>query len=156
MVEYLQANKGNAEYLAVASNAMNASPIILNTDEAVISLGGYNGIDPVFTAEDLANLVNRGAVRFFLIPDRELMEEMRAAREPRDDAPPGSGPPQGAPWGGLGPDSGLPQNGSAGWVQNNCEKVPPELWQSSASEGRGGGPPMMRATALYDCGAGSS
>jgi hypothetical protein len=148
-VEYLQANKGAAEYLVVASNAMSASPIILNTDEPVISLGGYNGIDPVFTAGDLYNLVNRGAVRFFLMPDRERMEEMRAERESRDDALPGGGPPRGGP----GLEGGLPQNGSADWVQNNCEKVPQEKWQSSDSEQQpGGGPPMMRAQALYDCG----
>ena len=148
-MEYLQANKGAAEYLVVASNAMSAAPIILNTDEPMISLGGYNAIDPVFTAGDLSNLVDRGAVRFFLIPDRERMEEMRAERESRDDALPGGGPPQG----GLGPEGGLPQNGSADWVQNNCEKVPQELWQSSTSEGGRGDPPMMRARALYDCGA---
>ncbi|HZC18540.1 MAG TPA: hypothetical protein VE225_02425, partial [Rubrobacteraceae bacterium] len=63
-------------------------------------------------------------------------------------------PPQGGPRGGPGPEGALPQNGSADWVQNNCEKVPQELWQSS-SEGGGGGPPM-RARALYDCGAGGS
>ncbi|HZC84878.1 MAG TPA: glycosyltransferase family 39 protein, partial [Rubrobacter sp.] len=152
LVEYLQANKGTAEYLVVASNAMSAAPIILNTDEPVISLGGYNGIDPVFTAGDLSILVDRDAVRFFLIPDRERMEEMRAERESRDDAPSGGGPPQGGPQGGPGPEGGLPQNGSADWVQNNCEKVPQELWQSSTSEGGRGGPPMMRAQALYDCG----
>jgi hypothetical protein len=133
-VEYLQANKGGAEYLVAASNAMSASPIILNTDEPVISLGGYNGIDPVFTADNLANLVDSGAVRFFLMPDRDS-----------DSNASGGGP---------GPEGGLPQNGSADWVQNNCEKVPQELWQSSSSEGGGGGPPMMRARALYDCGTG--
>jgi hypothetical protein len=102
-VEYLQANKGGAEYLVATSNAMSASPIILNTDEPVISLGGYNGIDPVFTAREIANLVDRGAVRFFLMPDRERMEEMRAERESRDGAPPGGGPPQGGgPRGGPG------------------------------------------------------
>jgi 4-amino-4-deoxy-L-arabinose transferase-like glycosyltransferase len=138
LVEYLQANKGDAEYLVAASNAMSTSPIILNTDEPVISLGGYNGIDPVFTANDLANLVDRGTVRFFLLPDRDS-----------DSNASGGGPPRGGP----GPEGGLPQNGSADWVQNNCEKVPQELWQSS-SEGGGGGPPMMRARALYDCGTG--
>jgi 4-amino-4-deoxy-L-arabinose transferase-like glycosyltransferase len=155
LVEYLQANKGNAEYLVAASNAMSASPIILNTDEPVISLGGYNGIDPVFTADDLANLVDRGAVRFFLMPDREFMEEMRAERASGGNVPRG-GPAQGGPRGGPGPEGGLPQNGSTDWIEDNCEKVPQELWQPSTSEGRGGGPPMMRARALYDCGAGGS
>ncbi|MDQ3928502.1 MAG: hypothetical protein M3328_05060, partial [Chloroflexota bacterium] len=154
LVEYLQANKGGAEYLVAASNAMSASPIILNTDEQVISLGGYNGIDPVFTADDLTNLVDRGAVRFFLMPDRELIEEMRAERASSGNGPPQGGPFQGGPQEGPGPEGALPQNGSTDWIEDNCEKVPQELWQSSTSEGRGGGPPMMRARALYDCGAG--
>ena len=156
LMDYLQANRGDARYLVATTNAMSAAPIILNTDQPVISLGGYNGIDPVFTAGDLSNLVNRGAVRFFLMPDRERMEEMRAERESRDDALSGGGPPQGGPRGGHGPEGGLPQNGSADWVQNNCEEVPQELWQSPTSEGGRGGPPMMRARALYDCGARSS
>jgi hypothetical protein len=143
-VEYLQANKGAAEYLVVASNAMSASPIILNTDEPVISLGGYNGIDPVFTAGDLSNLVDRGALRFFLMPDRERMEEMRAERESGQQGAPQAPLPGGPP--------GM-DNESASWVQDNCEKVPQEEWQSSDSEQQSGGSrPMMRAQALYDCG----
>jgi 4-amino-4-deoxy-L-arabinose transferase-like glycosyltransferase len=148
LVEYLQANKGDAKYLVVASNAMSASPLILNTDEPVISLGGYNGTDPVFTAGDLANLVDENAVRFFLMPDRELIAE----RASGDNAFTQGGPPQGGPRGGPGPDGGLPENGSADWVEANCEKVPQELWQSSTSERGGGGPPG-RARALYDCAA---
>ena len=151
LVEYLQANKGDAGYLVAASSAMSASPLILNTDEPVISLGGYNGIDPVFTADELANLVDDGAVRFFLMPDRELMEEMRAEREASGDAS-----PRGGPGGGPGPGGGLPQNGSADWIEENCEEVPQELWQPPEDEGRGGGGPPGRARALYDCGAGRS
>jgi hypothetical protein len=75
------------------------------------------------------------------------MEKMRDERESGDNALPRGGP---------GPEGGLPQNWPADWVQNNCEKVPQELWQSSTSEGRVGAPPMMRARALYDCGAGGS
>jgi hypothetical protein len=39
------------------------------------------------------------------------------------------------------------------WVQDNCEKVPQEEWQSPETEeqdGRGPGGPG-RAQALYDC-----
>jgi hypothetical protein len=150
LVEYLQANKGDAEYLVAASSAMSTSPIILNTDEPVISLGGYNGIDPVFTAGDLADLVDEGAVRFFLMPDTEVIEEMRAEREAAD----GDGAsPRGGPRGGPGPGGGLPENGSAEWIEVNCKKVPQELWQPPEDEGRGGGGPRGRARVLYDCGS---
>ena len=149
LVEYLQANRGDAGYLVAISSAMSASPIILNTDEPVISLGGYNGVDPVLTPDELADLVDRGAVRFFLMPDREAIEEMRAEREAN-----GNGPgPNGGPGPGGGPGSGVPQNGSADWIEENCEKVPQELWQS---ESEGGGPPMARARALFDCNTGGA
>ncbi len=141
MVEYLQANRGDTGYLVAVSSAMSAAPIMLNTDDPVVSLGGYNGIEPVFTVDELADLVNEGAVRFFLMPDREAIEEMRAEREVNGDAPGGE------------PGGGLPQNGSAEWIEESCEKVPQELWQSDP-EGGGGAPPMVRARALYDCGAG--
>ena len=155
MVEYLQANRGDAGYLVAISSAMSASPIILNTDEPVISLGGYNGVDPVLTPDELADLVDRGAVCFFLMPDREAIEEMRAEREANGGGP-GDGPsPNGGPGPGGGPGSGVPQNGSADWIEENCEKVPQELWQSDPEEERGG-PPMARAQALFDCGTGGA
>jgi hypothetical protein len=140
LVEYLQANRGDAGYLAAVSSAMSASPIVLYTEEPVISFGGYNGVDPVFSADELADLVHGGTVRFFLMPDREAMEETTAEREDNGGRGPGGGP-----------GSGLPQNGSAEWVEVNCEKVPQELWQSDP-EGGGGWPPVMRARALFDCG----
>jgi hypothetical protein len=149
LVKYLQSNRGDTRYLVAVSNAMSTSPLILNTDEPVISLGGYNGVDPVFTPDELADLVDVGAVRFFLMPNREVIEEMMAEREANGDGP---GPP-GGPGPGGGPGSGVPQNGSADWIEENCQKVPQALWQSDP-EGEGVGPPMARARALFDCGTG--
>jgi 4-amino-4-deoxy-L-arabinose transferase-like glycosyltransferase len=149
LVEYLQAKRGDAAYLVAVSSAMSASPIILETDEPVISLGGYNGVDPVFTPDELADLVDGGTVRFFLMLDREAIEEMSDEREADGDGP----GPRGGPGPGGGSGSGVPQNGSAEWIEENCEKVPQELWQSDP-EGGGGGPPMARARALFDCSPG--
>jgi 4-amino-4-deoxy-L-arabinose transferase-like glycosyltransferase len=149
LVEYLQANKGDAAYLVATESSMSASPIILNTDERVINLGGFMGRDPVFTSDEITDLVNEGSVRFFLMPDRERMEEMRAEREAEQEAS-GSGAPQGPPPGGP-PGS---ENEAATWVQDNCEKVPQEEWQSPETEEQGGGGPPGRVQALYDCGAG--
>jgi 4-amino-4-deoxy-L-arabinose transferase-like glycosyltransferase len=75
LVEYLEANQGDAEYLVAAIRSRIASPIILNTDEPVISLGGFNGADPVFSNERLAGLVREGAVRYFLIEGRDREEK---------------------------------------------------------------------------------
>jgi hypothetical protein len=154
LLEYLQANKGDATYLVAGPSSMPLSPIILGTDEKVINMGGFRGRDPVFTTEELSGFVEGGAVRFFLMPDREAMEEMRAEREAAGDgSPPPSGPTPGGPQGGFGPGGGLPQNGSAEWIVDNCEKVPQELWQPPEDEGRGRGGPPGRTRALYDCDA---
>jgi 4-amino-4-deoxy-L-arabinose transferase-like glycosyltransferase len=151
LMDYLQANRGNTEYLVGTINSMSASPIILSTDEPapVITLGGFMGRDPVLSTEKLANLVDSGAVRFFLMPDRERMEQMRAQREESGEAP------QGAPAGGF---MGAQNNESVSWVEDNCKKVPQQEWQSPEDEEgqQGGGGPMGRAQALYDCGTGSS
>jgi 4-amino-4-deoxy-L-arabinose transferase-like glycosyltransferase len=75
LVDYLHANQGDAKYVVAAIRSRIASPIILNTDEPVISLGGFNGADPVFSNERLAGLVKEGAVRFFLIEGRDRKEK---------------------------------------------------------------------------------
>jgi 4-amino-4-deoxy-L-arabinose transferase-like glycosyltransferase len=149
LLDYLQANRGDAKYLVATTNSMSASPIILNTGEPVISLGGFMGRDPVLTTDRLAELVKEGAVRFFLLPDRERMMEMRS--EYTSSQPSGQ---QGAPPGFLGRGDFL-QNEATSWVQDNCEQVPQDLWQSSSTSDQGGGGPSMRgAQILYDCGAG--
>ena len=150
-MDYLQANKGDATYLVAGPSSMTLSPIILGTDEPVINLGGFMGGDPVLTPEELSDLVNGGAVRFFLLQDRERMEEMRAEREEyyaTYGTYPQYGPPPGGPGG---PGS---ENEAVTWVQDNCEKVPQEEWQSpEEDEEQGGGPGGPgRAQALYDCG----
>jgi 4-amino-4-deoxy-L-arabinose transferase-like glycosyltransferase len=141
LIDYLQANQGNAEYLVAATDATSTAPIILSTDEPVISLGGYSGVDPVFTTKQLTDLVNKGAVRFFLVPDRERMTQMMSG--------------DGASSQQSGQQSALLQNRSAKWVQHNCERVPRKLWQSSSFlDQREEGPGTTRPQALYDCGTG--
>jgi hypothetical protein len=152
-LEYLQANKGDATYLVAGPDSRSMSSIILGTDEPVINLGGFMGRDPVFTADELANLVDEGAVRFFLVQDRERAEEIRAEREAEREeyyvtygTYPQYGPRPGGPPGG--------DNEAVTWVQDSCEKVPRELWQSpEAEEGGGPGGPggPEGAQGLYDC-----
>ncbi len=148
LLEYLQANKDDATYLVAGPSSMPLSPIILGTDEPVINMGGFMGRDPVFTTGEISGLVDEGAVRFFLAQDRERMEELRAERE-EYYATYGTypqGPPPGGPPGA--------DNEAVTWVQDNCEKVPQELWQSpEAEEGGGPGGPggPGRAQSLYDC-----
>ena len=86
----------------------------------MIVLGGFGGHDPVLSTDQLANLVDKGAVRSFLIQNGEHDES---------------------------------QNESVGWVQDNCQPVPRELWQSSSTPNQMEDP-REGAQLLYDCGAG--
>jgi 4-amino-4-deoxy-L-arabinose transferase-like glycosyltransferase len=108
---YLRANQGDAEYLVAAIRSRIASPIILNTDEPVISLGGFHGRDPVFRSQELVGLVDEGTLRFFLMKDDEHKKKKTVR-----------------------------------WIQDNCERVPQELWHPSSFE---------QALLLYDCGTGA-
>jgi hypothetical protein len=73
LMDYLQANRGNAKYLVATTNARSASPIILSTEEhySVITFGGFAGHDPVLNPTQLADLVDKGAVHSFLIQNGE-------------------------------------------------------------------------------------
>ena len=65
---YLVEHQGQATYLVATINASTAAPFILDTGKAVMAIGGFNGFDAILTAQQVAALVARGTVRFFLLP----------------------------------------------------------------------------------------
>jgi hypothetical protein len=65
---YLLAHQGQASYLAATINASTAAPFMLDTGKAVMAFGGFNGFDSILTEDQVAALVGRGTVRFFLLP----------------------------------------------------------------------------------------
>src|SRR5579872_3097012 len=67
LISYLEAHQGNATYLVAVSSANEADSIILATNKAVMALGGFTGSDPILTTSQLASLVAKGTVRFFLL-----------------------------------------------------------------------------------------
>jgi len=152
MVDYLEANQGDATYLVAAIRSDLASPIILNTDEPVIAFGGFAGRDLAFSIKRLAGLVNQGSVRFFVIGKRDIE---RAAK--LDAA--GRGPKHRKPQVRLGqlPDlkarlkalADTHQKEEVSWITDNCEQVPQGLWRSSTSAS------SSSAVVLYDCGSGA-
>jgi 4-amino-4-deoxy-L-arabinose transferase-like glycosyltransferase len=147
MVDYLEANQGDATYLVAAIDSGVASPIILNTDEPVIAFGGFEGRDPVFSVKRLAGLVNHDSVRFFMIKERDIEHAAKL----------------GTARGQLKLDEQVPrleqlphlkarlkaledihEMKEVRWITDNCERVPQGLWQSSTS-----------TVLLYDCGTGA-
>ncbi len=149
LVGYLQENRGDATYLLAAANALVASPIILDVEEPVISLGGFMGFDPVLNTDELTGLVDTGAARFFLVLDEERLiaafSEMMTGASPDDSTGDTSTAPSPPPF----------ANESTDWVEENCQEIPRELWQSSDPEGSGGMRGIFgEVQALYDCGGG--
>src|SRR5579885_2713319 len=72
LVSYLESHRGHARFLVATLTAMQAAPIILDTGQPVMALGGFMGRDPILTPNALAQEVERGQVRFFLLPANPL------------------------------------------------------------------------------------
>jgi 4-amino-4-deoxy-L-arabinose transferase-like glycosyltransferase len=144
LIDYLRANRNGERYLVAMSSAGEASPMIIQTGEAVMAMGGFSGSDSILTPQKLADLVRSRAVRYFLLHDIP-------------EFGPGSSPPGGGIvlFAGMGPVQE--------WVQSNCKKVSAELWRDEPAAGaiqpRPGQPPDMRigpgseGMQLYDCAA---
>lgn len=68
LTTYLESNRNGAKFLAATLNANSAAPIIIQTGEAVMAMGGFSGRDNILTAPELAERVKNNEVRFFLVP----------------------------------------------------------------------------------------
>ena len=70
VVDYLVANRGDTKWMVATPSAMAAGPIIIETGEPVMALGGFSGGDDIVTADDFDRLVDNGDIRFVLIDSR--------------------------------------------------------------------------------------
>jgi 4-amino-4-deoxy-L-arabinose transferase-like glycosyltransferase len=68
--QFLLAQRGTARFLAATTNTRLAAPIIIDTGQPVMALGGYFGIDPILTVDAFADKVARGEVRYVLLGRR--------------------------------------------------------------------------------------
>jgi 4-amino-4-deoxy-L-arabinose transferase-like glycosyltransferase len=125
MTDYLEANQSTTKYLAVVINARSAAPIILKAKKPVISMGDYHG-QQTFDADKLADLMNGGAVRFFLVDSGSMKNLAQHPKKKRSEA--------------------------LAWVQENCGQVAQELLYSSTSKPT---IDSGKETLLYDCGTGA-
>jgi 4-amino-4-deoxy-L-arabinose transferase-like glycosyltransferase len=67
LIHFLLSNKKNEKFLVAVHSATIASPIILETGQPVMAMGGYADKDNILTVEKVRNLVNEGKVRYFFI-----------------------------------------------------------------------------------------
>ncbi|MCX2733649.1 glycosyltransferase family 39 protein [Saccharopolyspora sp. NFXS83] len=64
VVRYLTAHHRDETWLVAVVGAMVAAPIILDTGQPVMAVGGYNGNDPAPTADALQSYVREGTLRY--------------------------------------------------------------------------------------------
>lgn len=67
LIAYLEANRAGYTYLLATTSSQNASPIIIETGQPVMALGGFMGSDQVVNAQQLAQIVANKTVRYFLL-----------------------------------------------------------------------------------------
>ena len=66
MLDYLQANTQGMKYLMAVPSSQQGAQYIIETGRPVLYMGGFNGNDPVVSADDLAQLVANGELRYIL------------------------------------------------------------------------------------------
>jgi 4-amino-4-deoxy-L-arabinose transferase-like glycosyltransferase len=75
LIAYLESHYNGETFLVAVPSANNyGSRIILNSDYTTMSMGGYNGSDNILDVASLKELIETGAVRYFLISDSNKEE----------------------------------------------------------------------------------
>lgn len=156
LLSYLEAHQGNATYLVAADSGANSiAPLMLNSDEPIISLGGFGGSDPVMTKSELASLVRSGELKYVLVGGR--MGGGAGGNAPSEtNGSYGSQSAANGQYSSNGPNGGnassgamnfgdSQQNGVSQWVENSCTVVSSDEYQSSDSNQSGS------AGTLYNC-----
>ncbi|MFI0445957.1 glycosyltransferase family 39 protein [Actinomadura sp. 6N118] len=110
LVSYLEQHRGSAQWLVAVGSAQQASSLILQTGEPVISMGGFSGRDPAMTVAKLQEYVKEGRLRYILINGE----------------------------GRVGPGGGGSTEVTS-WVKKNGTLVDPATYGSSASSTSGDG-----------------
>ena len=64
--QYLLLHQGSERYLVAVPNAGMAEYIILATAKPVVTIGGFNGSNPILTLDAFTNLIESGQVRYVL------------------------------------------------------------------------------------------
>lgn len=68
LIAFLKENREDEKYLlGVESAQTNGSDLMLLTDGDVMTLGGFSGTDPILSSGEIAALVDKGVIRFFLV-----------------------------------------------------------------------------------------
>jgi 4-amino-4-deoxy-L-arabinose transferase-like glycosyltransferase len=66
LVDFLQANTQEMEYLVAVPSSQQGAELVLATGRPVLYMGGFGGQDEVVTVDDLAEMVANGELRYVL------------------------------------------------------------------------------------------
>lgn len=66
LLEFLQANTQGMKYLVAVESSQVGAPFVIATGRPVLYMGGFSGGDPVVSADDLAQMVADGELRYVL------------------------------------------------------------------------------------------
>jgi 4-amino-4-deoxy-L-arabinose transferase-like glycosyltransferase len=127
LLAFLKANHGDETYLLATQNARQAAPIIIETGDKVMALGGFMGTDPIMDPEKLDGLVTAGKLRFVLIGGLDVFGRRPPAAQ---------------------------QQALNDWVRAHGKPVEPALWRAPAAAepeaGRRRGAGDLAAAELFD------
>jgi 4-amino-4-deoxy-L-arabinose transferase-like glycosyltransferase len=75
LTDFLLAHYVKGIYLVATLKAETSSPFILDTGLPVLTLGGYNGTDPILTQGNLQLLAQKGVIHYFLVSKSVMMNK---------------------------------------------------------------------------------
>jgi len=73
LVEFLQGQRQGERYLLATSSTRLAAPIIIETGEPVMAMGGFHGLDPILTPSSVAHLVETNQLRYVMLGDLSVV-----------------------------------------------------------------------------------
>jgi 4-amino-4-deoxy-L-arabinose transferase-like glycosyltransferase len=140
LLDFLRVHRQGEQYIVVAQNSQFVAPIIIQTGEPAVAIGGFMGGDPILTANQFAQMVQEGFFRYMLLPN----PNPNPARPGNSN---GRGPGGNAGgFGGFGFGRGGNQADIAKWVREHGKPVDPVLWRPAlppaltAPQTQAGGP----------------
>ncbi|WP_332238623.1 glycosyltransferase family 39 protein [Sporolactobacillus sp. KGMB 08714] len=79
LLSYLEKHDKGEKFILAVQSAQSAYSIMLNTNYAVMAMGGFQGSDPAVDAAKLAKMARAGEVKYFLISGGNRMGSNQSA-----------------------------------------------------------------------------
>lgn len=126
MIAYLEKNQGSAKWLLAVSDSNTAAQIMLQTNQAVISMYGFTGSDPAMTVAKMEQLVASGELKYVML---------------------------GGGMGGGGAGAGGTSSSTSvdSWMQANCTAVSASEYGGTSTTTSTTSATSTAASGLYEC-----